>query len=64
FPEVKILVGRWGFSDRLDNARESLAPAGADRIAGTLLEARDQLLQLVHLQPAAAGPAPARRAAS
>jgi hypothetical protein len=64
FPEVKILVGRWGFSARLDNARESLAPAGADRIAGTLLEARDQLLQLVHLQPAAAGPAPARRAAS
>jgi predicted PurR-regulated permease PerM len=61
FPEVKIQVGRWGSSDNHDNARTSLAAAGADRVAGSLLEARDQLVQLSHLEPATA-PA-ARRAA-
>jgi predicted PurR-regulated permease PerM len=60
FPEVKILVGRWGASDSVGSARTSLSSAGADRVAATLLEARDQLAQLVHLQPGAAIPAAAR----
>jgi hypothetical protein len=54
FPEVKILVGRWGASDSAGNARTSLSSAGADRVAATLFEARDQLAQLIHLQTGAA----------
>jgi len=46
----------------LDNARASLLSAGADRVAGSLIEGRDQLVQLSHLEPATA-PA-AQRAAS
>jgi predicted PurR-regulated permease PerM len=62
-PEVKILVGRWGFGGSLENARATLTSAGADRIAGTLVEARHQLLQLGQLEPSEDHPAPARRAA-
>ncbi|MGH7797566.1 MAG: AI-2E family transporter [Candidatus Binatia bacterium] len=63
FPEIKIIAGRWGSYDSVENARISLTSAGTDRVAATLLEARDQLVQLAHLQPAAASPAPARRLA-
>ncbi|MGH7854702.1 MAG: B12-binding domain-containing protein, partial [Candidatus Binatia bacterium] len=51
-PEVKILVGRWGFGRSLENARATLTSAGADRIASTLMEARDQLSGLMQLEPA------------
>ncbi len=50
-PQVKILVGRWGFAGSLENSRTTLTAAGADRIAGTLVEARHQLLQLTQLEP-------------
>jgi predicted PurR-regulated permease PerM len=60
-PDVKILVGRWGSADNYENARASLTAAGADRVAGSFLEARDQLVQLSHLEPAA--PPVTRRAA-
>jgi len=63
-PEIKISVGRWGFSANLENARASLTAAGADRVAATLIESRDQIAQLVQLEPTDASPAPARRAAS
>jgi len=48
-PDVKILVGRWNFSGSLEYAQTSLTSVGADRIAVTLSEARDQLSQLVQL---------------
>jgi predicted PurR-regulated permease PerM len=63
-PQVRILVGRWGFDANLENSRATLTSAGADRIAATLVEARHQLLQLIHLEPSENHPAPARRAAS
>lgn len=63
-PQVRILVGRWGFDANLENTRATLTSAGADRIAGTLVEARHQLLQLIHLEPSENHPAPARRAAN
>jgi hypothetical protein len=62
-PEVKIVVGRWGFSGNLENARSTLTFAGADRMASTLVEARDLISQLVQLERAEASPAPARQAA-
>ncbi len=58
FPEVRILIGRWPLSGNLDSIRASLTSAGADRIAGTLLETRDQLLPLVQLKPNDHNPAP------
>ena len=64
FPEVRILIGRWPLSGNLDNIRASLTSAGADRITGTLLETRDQLLPLVQLQPNDDNPAPVRRVAT
>jgi predicted PurR-regulated permease PerM len=63
FPDVKILVGRWGPYGDLEQSRTSLASAGADRITGTLQEARDQLLPLTSLEPSEDRSPPARRAA-
>ncbi len=63
FPDVKILVGRWGPYGDLEQSRASLESAGADRIAGTLQEARDQLLPLISLEPTEDRPPIARRAA-
>jgi predicted PurR-regulated permease PerM len=49
FPELKILVGRWGFKDNLERTRERLQAAGADHVATTLIESRNQLLPLVQV---------------
>ena len=45
-PEVKILVGRWAPAELADEDRTSLIDAGANHVATTLLETRDQLLIL------------------
>jgi len=44
-PGVKILVGRWGARDG-EEQRRALLEAGADGVATTLVESRDQLLAL------------------
>lgn len=62
-PEVKILVGRWGFSGNPETTRATLTSAGADRIAITLAEARDHLTQLIHLDRTEANPVPTRQVA-
>jgi hypothetical protein len=62
-PEVKILVGRWGFSGNPETTRATLTSAGADRIASTLAEARDHLTQLIHLDRTEANPVPTRQVA-
>lgn len=62
FPEMKILVGRWGAPENFQDARASLAAAGADRVSASLLEARDQLVQLSHLAPATGPLSPHRLA--
>jgi predicted PurR-regulated permease PerM len=49
FPELRILVGRWGFRDNLERTRERLQAAGADHVATTLIESRNQLLPLVQV---------------
>lgn len=47
FPEVKIVVGRWGLTGSVDANREQLQDAGADLTATTMLETRSQLSSLL-----------------
>jgi predicted PurR-regulated permease PerM len=47
-PGVKIVVGRWGRGKHSRKAQTLLLPAGADRIAGSLREARAYLVRLAH----------------
>jgi hypothetical protein len=60
FPEVKIVVGRWGQRDEVERAEQTLKSAGADEVSTTLLETRSQLLgpEEAH-KLVAAPPAPA-----
>ena len=43
FPGVKIVVGRWGLKGDVEQNREQLREAGADLVATTLADTRDQL---------------------
>jgi len=43
FPGVKIVVGRWGLKGDVEPNREQLREAGADLVATTLADTRDQL---------------------
>jgi predicted PurR-regulated permease PerM len=43
FPDVKILVGRWGLNDDVESNRERLLDAGADQMATSLSETVQQL---------------------
>ncbi len=47
FPELKIVVGRWGLTQERETAEQRLRSAGANAIVTTLLEAREQILPLV-----------------
>jgi hypothetical protein len=51
FPELKIVVARLGPSEDTERDRKVLTNAGADLVAFTLLEARDQLSRLAQLPP-------------
>jgi predicted PurR-regulated permease PerM len=66
FPELKIVVGRWGLkedSERKD--REQLLEAGADQFGTTLEETAIQLVQLQQFVQSIEGkPAPARPVAT
>jgi cell division inhibitor SulA len=42
-PEARIVVGRWGLKDDVEQNREQLAEAGADQVETTLLETRTHL---------------------
>jgi predicted PurR-regulated permease PerM len=55
FPGLKIVVARLGPSEDADRDRKVLTAAGADLVATTLREARDQLTRLAPLPP---GPQP------
>jgi predicted PurR-regulated permease PerM len=55
-PGLRIVVGRWGAPENLEEAREAFTTAGVDEVADTLLATRDQLQHLCQLraEPAAA----------
>jgi predicted PurR-regulated permease PerM len=46
FSDLKIVVGLWGFKGELGPTRDSLLSAGADQVATSLLESRDQISNL------------------
>jgi hypothetical protein len=46
FPRIKIVVGRWSSAGALDDGQNSLLAAGADQVGSSLLQTRDQLLNL------------------
>ena len=49
FPELKIVVGRWGFTGNIQEDRRRLLSAGADEVAMTLRETRSHVMQLIPL---------------
>jgi hypothetical protein len=49
FPELKIVVGRWGFTGNIREDRTRLLSAGADEVAMTLRETRSHVMQLIPL---------------
>jgi predicted PurR-regulated permease PerM/CheY-like chemotaxis protein len=55
-PDVKILVGRWGEKDNRERMEQRLLAAGADSVAWTLHDSRDQIVPLLQV---AANVAPA-----
>jgi predicted PurR-regulated permease PerM len=48
-PKPKIVIGSWGSKDDTGEIRNSLLSQGADRVAISLLEARDQITNLRQL---------------
>lgn len=43
FPELKIIVGRWGYAGPADEARKAFEPHGADHVVRTFAEALRQV---------------------
>ena len=54
-PELTIVVGHWGWHEKVHDDREALLADGATHVAATLIETRDQIAQAMHphvkLQP-------------
>jgi hypothetical protein len=48
FPDLKIAVGRWGTGSEDSN---SILLAGADKVATTIIETREQMIQLSQFSP-------------
>lgn len=46
-PDARILVGRWGKNGTREEVRPPLLAAGADEVAMSLIEARDEVLRLL-----------------
>lgn len=49
FPDLKILIGRWGFIEDADGTREQFLAAGCDRFSTNLLETRNEVMAQVRL---------------
>ncbi len=61
YPDLKLVVGRWGLHDDREEDVAQLLTAGADRVATTLLTARQQIAELSLLK-GRSGPAEPRLA--
>ena len=48
FPNLKIAVGRWGTGSEDSN---SILLAGADKVGTTMIETREQMIQLSQISP-------------
>src|SRR6266436_938379 len=51
FPDLRIIVGRWGLRENVARARRQLEAAGADSVGVTLVETREQLQRVHALEP-------------
>jgi hypothetical protein len=51
FPDLRIIVGRWGLRLNVAPARRQLEAAGADSVGVTLVETREQLQRVHALEP-------------
>ncbi|HLJ93862.1 MAG TPA: AI-2E family transporter [Gemmataceae bacterium] len=49
FPDLKILVGCWGLETNVEQTRERLQAAGADKVSTRLLEMRRQITPLIQV---------------
>ena len=47
FPDLKIVVGRWGFRENTDETRAHLRADGIDYVGTSLCETRDEVMRLV-----------------
>ena len=47
FPDLKIVVGRWGFKENAEETLAQLRADGIDYVGTSLLETRDQVMRLV-----------------
>jgi predicted PurR-regulated permease PerM len=59
FPEVRIVVGRWGLKGNVEQNQQQLRAAGADEVETTLAETRNRLrvlLPVLEDEPAATPP--------
>jgi hypothetical protein len=60
FADLKIVVGRWGEKEQLQQHREQLIDSGADYVGGSLSESTQQLAELYQfLRPPQVAPVPA-----
>jgi hypothetical protein len=50
FPDLRIVVGRWGLKNPTEDVGEVVLAAGADLVGTTLLETRDQIQTVSHLE--------------
>ena len=53
FPDLRIVVGRWGLRDHADVVRRHLELAGASHVGTTLIETRAHLQTVYGLEPVA-----------
>jgi hypothetical protein len=51
FPDLRIVVGRWGLRDNVARARRQLEAAGADSVGVTLVETNEHLQRVHALEP-------------
>ena len=57
FPQIRIVVGRWGLKNNQEENETRLRDAGADYVETTLVDTRNRLNSLQFLDPAPAQPA-------
>jgi len=59
FPDLRIIVGRWGLREGVTPVRRQLEAAGANFVGLSLVETREQLQRVHALEPPTFAPAPA-----
>jgi len=59
FPDLRIIVGRWGLRESVAPVRRQLEAAGANFVGLSLVETREQLQRVHALEPPTFAPAAA-----